>query len=209
MSCSLDCLENCRSVVETWSDAVMQEIQSNFGGLKAVQKHSHLLEKLNFQEKSGLSTRGFFYKKQMLCVNQFSHITSISSYLLRKVLKNFSVGHKRYMHGNQNKKRCQVASINFCSWMKVFSTNYGQDGPTDVVTVLPSYLNKAELFKLYSKEAPAPHIKESTFYKLMKTKFGARRDDKTLPWIRISKSSTHSKCDVCLALDQYLRKCKK
>ena len=42
----------------------------------------------------------------------------------------------------------------------------------------------------------------------MKTKFGPKREDRDLPWIRISKFSTHSKCDVCLGLDQYQRTCK-
>ena len=92
--------------------------------------------------------------------------------------------------------------------MKRFSENFGQDGPTDIVTVLPSYLNKAELYTIYSKEACKPHVKLSTFYKLMKSKFGPRREDKSLPWIRISRVSTHSKCDMCLGLDQFQRKCK-
>ena len=209
VSCSLKCHENCQNVVSGWTSAEKQAIRNSFLGLNYVKKKSKLLKHLIFQETSGISQRGFFFKQQLLCVNIFSHITSISSYLLLKVLKDHSNGYKRYIHGNQNKIKCQAASINFCSWMKVFSQNYGQDGPTDVVTVLPSYLNKAELFKLYSKEAPAPHVKLSTFYKLFKSKFGPRREDKSLPWIRISKASTHSKCDVCLALDQYLRKSKK
>ena len=75
------------------------------------------------------------------------------------------------------------------------------------MTVLPSYLNRAELFKRYITEAPSPHIKLPTFYKLFKSEFGPRRKDRSLPCIRISKDSTHGKCEVCLALDQYLRKC--
>ena len=92
--------------------------------------------------------------------------------------------------------------------MKIFSEKYGQNGPTDIVTVLPNYLNGAELYKHYIKECPAPHVKLSTFYKLLKTKFGPRRQDKSLPWIRISRESTHSVCDVCLGLDKFLRKTK-
>ena len=52
-----------------------------------------------------------------------------------------------------------------------------------------------------------PHVQKSTFYKLMKTKFGPRRDDKDLPCIRISKYSTHSRCDICVGLDQLARTC--
>ena len=92
--------------------------------------------------------------------------------------------------------------------MKVYSLNFGQNSPTEVVIILPSFLNKADLYKVYRKESPAPHIKESTMYKLMKSKFGPRRDDLSLPWIRLSKFSSHSKCDVCVALDQFMRKAK-
>ena len=98
--------------------------------------------------------------------------------------------------------------INFCAWMKVYSLNFGQNSPTEVVIILPSFLNKADLYKVYRRESPAPHIKESTMYQLMKSKFGPRRDDLTLPWIRLSKFSSHSKCDVCLALEQFMRTAK-
>ena len=166
------------------------------------------MRQLEFQEKAGLSTEGFFFRKQLLCVHQFSELSSISIYIADKVLKDFERGLRRHFHGNANKEKSRSSCLRFCGWMKIFSEKYGQDGPTDIVCVLPSYLNGAELYKHYIKESPAPHVKLSTFYKLLKTKFGPRRQDKSLPWIRISKESTHSKCDVCLGLDQFLRKTK-
>ena len=78
----------------------------------------------------------------------------------------------------------------------------------DIVTVLPSYYNRAELFKKYTEAVLEPRVKMSTFYKLFKSEFGPRRRDHNLPWIRISKYTTHGKCDVCLGLAQYLRTCK-
>ena len=45
----------------------------------------------------------------------------------------------------------------------------------------------------------------STFYRLFKTCFGPKREDKTLPCLRISAYSTHSKCDQCLALSSFQR----
>jgi hypothetical protein len=54
----------------------------------------------------------------------------------------------------------------------------------DVVTVLPSYLNKSELYKIYIKEVQKPHVKKSNFYSIFKTDFGPKRENKNLPWIR-------------------------
>ena len=164
-----------------------------------------LLGQLRFQKSAGLPVNGFFFHQHLLCARYFSFITNISMYLTLKVIKGFSCGIQRYVHGNSYKKKNCSAKNNFTSWMKVFSENYGQDGPTDIVTILPSYLNKSELFKIYSNEAPKPLVKVSTFYKLMKTVFGPRRENRQLPWIRISKESTHSKCDVCCGLDQFRR----
>ena len=206
VTCSANCNKNCQEIMETWSQKEINEIKSDFLGLNLVQKQGKLLKQLNFQSKAGLSCQGFVVNKLLLCVNQFSEIASISTYILKKVLKNHLEGHKRFMHGNKNKIKCQAGRSNFVAWMKVFSERYGQDGPSDVVTILPSYLNGAELFKLYKQEATSPHLKKSTFYKQFKLHFGPRRPDKSLPWIRISKVSSHSKCDVCLGLDQFMRK---
>ena len=124
------------------------------------------------------------------------------------VLKDFSKGQLRYIHANQNKCITTAKSVTFVCWMKAFSEKFGQQGPVDIVTVLPSYLNKRELHKIYQTEAPSPHVKYSTFCKLLKTCFGPRREDKSLPWVRFSSVSTHSKCDTCLGLDKYQRECK-
>ena len=206
--CSLNCTSNCEEKVSYWTIKEKEEIKDTFRGLSAVNKQQKLLKQLEFQDNAGLSTEGFYFKKQLLCVKQMSCLTSVSPYLLKKVKTNYQRGQKRYVHGNSSKKNCQVASINFCAWMKVYSERFGQDGPTDIVTVLPSYMNVAELFKLYTKEALTPLVKKSTFYKLLKSEFGPKRLNKNLPWIRISKVSTHSRCDVCVALDQYIRKSK-
>ena len=206
--CSLNCNNRCREKVSNWTMVEKREMEDSFQGLNAVKKQQKLLKQLEFQENAGISTEGFCYKKQLLCVKQMSSLSLISTYVLQKVIKSYHKGFKVYYHGNESKSKCLVASIGFCSWMKVFSERFGQDGPVDVVTVLPSYLNVTELYKLYRKEAVAPHVKQATFYKLFKSKFGPRRQDKTLPWIRISKVSTHSRCDVCVGLDQYIRKTK-
>ena len=61
---------------------------------------------------------------------------------------------------------------------------------------------------MYKAETVKPHVSQSTFYSLFKTKFGPRRLDKSLPWIRISKDSTHSVCSTCVALNNAQSQCK-
>ena len=204
--CSLNCQFNCKQSLSTWSQSAKEAIKNSFSGLSPAEKQTKLYKQLEFQKRVGLSTEGFFSHKQLLCVKQFSELTDVSAFLAKKVLTNFGKGHRRYLHGNVLKMKRSSACEHFCGWMKVFSQKYGQFGPDDVVTVLPSYLNKSELFQLYLKESPAPHLKRSAFYKAFKDNFGPRRADKSLPWVRISKESTHSQCDVCLGLDQFLRK---
>ena len=206
--CSLNCNNNCRENISNWTMVEKREIKERFQGFNSVKKQQKLLKQLEFQENAGISTEGFYFKKQLLCVKQMSSLSLISTYVLQKVIKSYRKGLKVYYHGNESKSKCSLKTIKFCSWMKMFSERFGQDGPLDVVTVLPSYLNVAELYKQYLKEALAPHIKPATFYKLFKSKFGPKRQDKSLPWIRISRVSTHSRCDVCVGLDQYIRKTK-
>ena len=208
MTCSLSCNAKCSDVVASWSDSDVEDIRRIFVGSKSVALKTILLMHLKFQQSAGLPVSGFFFKNQLLCVKYFCAIAKISRYHVTTVLKDFARGCERYIHASLNQTRCSAACTTFVSWLTIFSERYGQNGPTDIVTVLPSYLNKAELYKIYILEAPKPHVKLSTFYKLFKTKFGPRRDNNSLPWIRISKVSTHSKCDTCLGLHQYQRKCK-
>ena len=104
--------------------------------------------------------------------------------------------------------RESLATVKCISWMKVFIAIHGQDSPDELITVLPSFITKAELFRTYSQETAGKQVKRSTFYKILKTKFGPRRLNRNLPQIRISKYSSHSVCDVCLGLDNFQRTCK-
>ena len=122
--------------------------KSTLSGLKSVQLKNKLLSYLQFQQSSGISTKGFFFKDCLLCVKYFCAITNLTRYHITTVLRDIRLGCQRYIHGRENQSKCSSASITFVSWLKRFSENYGQDGPTDLVTVLPSYLNKAELYPL-------------------------------------------------------------
>ena len=203
--CSKTCNKPCNELFLSWTEEEVQSIRDTFVASNKTMLKNKLLAQLHFQKAAGLPVNGFFFHQHLLCPRFFSFVTDISMYLILLVIKGFFCGYHRYVHGNSYKKKNHSAKVNFTSWVKVFSENYGQVGPTDIVTILPSYINKSELFKIYSNEAPKPLVKMSTFYKLMKTVFGPRRENRQLPWIRISKESTHSKCDVCCGLDQFRR----
>ena len=208
VACSLVCNRMCDTVVSSWSESDLVKIREPFSGLKSLKLKNKLLEFLHFQKTAGLPVDGFFFYNHLFCVNYFCHITGISQYHASSVLKDINKGYLRYIHGNMDKSLSSVKCVTFVSWMMRFIENYGQSGPTDIVQVIPSYLNKSVLFKIYLQEAASPHCKYSTFCKYFKCKFGPRREDRKLPWIRISKVSTHSKCDSCVGLDLYQRVCK-
>ena len=44
--------------------------------------------------------------------------------------------------------------------------------------VLPYWLSKAALYKIYKEEAPTVHLSESSFYSNFKLQFGSKRLDK-------------------------------
>lgn len=61
---------------------------------------------------------------------------------------------------------------------------------------------KTSLFSIYQTETFPPRIKKSTFFKNFLKFFGPKRIDENIPRIRISKYSTHSRCDVCVRLQE-------
>ena len=74
--------------------------------------------------------------------------------------------------------------------------------------VLNYWLTKTYLYSLYIKETTGEKLAKSTFFEHIKTYFGPYREDKSLPQVRFSKFSSHSVCDVCLALNNFRKSCK-
>ena len=58
------------------------------------------------------------------------------------------------------------------------------------------------MYQIYLSESTSPFVKEKTFYEYFKKFFGPDRIDKSEPQVRISKYSSHSVCDQCVALSQ-------
>ena len=66
-------------------------------------------------------------------------------------------------------------------------------------------MNKGVLFKIYQDETPSPHLSQSSFYANCKIYFGPYRRDRSLPFVKISKYSSHSVCNTCVQLNNLRR----
>lgn len=194
--CSKSCKESCSTYFNNANEDEKKELLDLFQQSKKSDIKRKLLDHLKSQKALGLDVSNFQFHSHTFCVPAFCHVTGISSYLVKKVLRDFKLGTNQYEQSSFGVSRASHAHVNFISWMISFADLHGQSDPVKITTVLPAFLNKAELFKIYKTEASLPHVKCSTFYYLMKKCFGVNRSDKSLPNIRISKYSTHSKASL-------------
>ena len=193
------------------SKEIPLQVQNKFEEMKMKGKKEikqFLLDHLIKQEDIGLPTHGFQFFGIFFCKKSFAQFTGLSNYIVTEVLKAFEFGQTYFVHGNEVGLRESEATLGFVIWMKQHSKNYGNQAPDEETIVLPACFSQKDLFEQYQDEAPVPLIKSSTFYRLFKSKFGPHRVDKSLPHIRISSYSTHSKCDQCILLEKYQRRCK-
>ena len=200
--CSKSCLNNCIAMFHTWPKDNIKMLKEKFKCGRKIEIKNKLLNHLKSQRDIGMETASFIIKQHKFCRKALSHITDVSEYLLTLVLRDFHRNIQFYEHGNAGLLQQEsAASIRAISWIKMFAENYGQASPEDNVTVLSYWLTKKSLYNMYTDESPGPYVSLSLFYTLFKEKFGPRRVDKSLPWIRISKYSTHSVCNICVALN--------
>ena len=125
--------------------------------------------------------------------------------MLRKIVKDFHRNIKRYIHGNERSCRESLKVTRCISWILIFVEHHGQDAPDEETKILAPFLYKGALYHIYKEECVKPTLSRSHFYKTFKARFGVKRIDKTLPRVRISKYSTHSRCSECEALEQKQR----
>ena len=207
--CSTSCTHDCQKLTKTWSDDDIQIVKNIFRSEKVSTAKIKMLRHLEVQGNVGSSTDGYVILGQEFCLKFLSHLTGSSVYLLRTVLEDYWRGVIRYEHGNKGMiKNVQDGTMNFIVWFKSFLSLYGQSAPDDQVTVLNYWLKGKVLYKMFMEEAPKPHIRLTTFYQHLKKYFGPKRIDQTLPCHRISKYSSHSICDVCVALNANQKLCK-
>lgn len=207
--CSPSCSNDCHKVVKAWSEKAMKIVKDSFSSKNILSVKNQMISHLEYQGIVGSPTDSYILQGHAFCLNYLSHLTGHSVYLLKGVLKDYWRGVKRYEHGNKGiLKIPTTATMGFICWFKSFLALYGQSAPDSQIIVLSYWLKGKVLFKLYQEEAPAPHVKLTTFYSHLKTYFGPKRIDQTLPCHRISKYSSHSVCDICVNINQNRKLCK-
>ena len=208
--CNKLCQSRCYHVVKDWPPELGKQISDEFKLDKVINIKRKLLHHLIVQDRvSQVETMSFIVNGHKFCVDFFAHMIGCSVQLVKKVLKDFLIGTRFYIHGNSGSMKINSAACTAAiCWIKVFSECYGQYSPEENVTVLSYWLTKQMLYKMYKEEIEGVHISQSLFYELFNSTFGFNRVDKTLPWIRISKYSTHSVCKICVALNTNRRQCK-
>ena len=144
-----------------------------------------------------------------VCVRKPSLVCLVFlNYIVGESCKAFEKGQTTFTHNSELGMRETEATIGFLIWMKNHALNYGNQAPDEETLIIPACYMKKDLLEQYQEEAPAPHVSRATFYRLFESRFGAYRSDKTMPHIRISTYSSHSKCDECIALEKFQKRCK-
>ena len=168
-----------------------------------------LLDNLYAQQNVGVSVNFFSICGQLFCRESVRRIFGLSKHIINEVFDAYACGQRFFVHGNTRGMSMKSSTIGFICWMKQFALNYGNFSPDEEgVIVISSCFTIKDVFTMYSLQAPKPLVAKSTFYALFASKFGPKRDDKTLPQVRISSYSSHSRCDQCLLLEQLQRRCR-
>ena len=167
---------------------------------------NQLLDHLKAQARIGVNTSSFCFNQHQFCVDYFSRVSGVSVYILKSVLSAFKDGLVQFEHGNLGCQKDNQNTMNFVAWFQSFLETNAQSSPDENLFTVPSWVNICDLFDMYEEQSPEPRVKISTFYKLIRTKFGRNRDDPQCPLVRFSKYSSHSVCDQCKALDNVKRR---
>ena len=207
--CSKTCSSRCSVAVQAWNRVKTENMKAMFRCDKLSDLRKILTSHLKWQKNLGIPTSSFSVGGLSFCAPFLAHFLGVSTYMTKSVLKNFSQGVEVFVRGNEGLLKTIIPSTTTAiCWIKCFSESYGQCSPEENVTVLSHWLNKATLFKMYQSETIKPHVSQSQFYFLFKSSFGPNRIDKSLPWVRISKYSSHSVCNTCVALNNHHKQCK-
>jgi hypothetical protein len=211
-SVKCECNQNCQVAVDLLKDTEdLEAWKSKFIGPSLTETKNKILIYLRAQsDVINHYCPGIMYKGHTFCNRAFSSLTGISSYILRKVIEANARGVERFHHGNSDTPKNSPNKTNAISWFKTFCDLYCQSSPDNVMLVCPSFLTVTTLYQMYQQETPikSVQIAYSTFCDMIKKDFGPRRRSNSLPWVRFSKHSSHSRCDICSDLDKYQRTCR-
>ena len=207
--CAPSCLNNCSSVENKWKSEDIQEVKNIFKGATGFQLKNKLVNYLSVQSVIGKVVNGYIIHGHEFCMEYFSHLTGCRMSTLRSVLSDFFHGVRLYEYNNRGIIRNPTtATMNFTVWFKNTLSLIGQSAPDDEVIVVNYWMKPKVLYSLYVNDAPKPHIALKTFYHHLKSIFGPKRIDKTLPCVRRSEYSSHSVCDECSAINKYQKLCR-
>ena len=202
------CERCCFEYLTTISSEVKASLKNKFEKSKIIDKKNILLGHLqntsdvhieNFDDDSDF----YYFEQNKICIKAYSELTGVSSFVLQSVRNDFKKGRTAsYEHGNRGKGRQTLAGSNFIAWMLDFSKKYAQDSPDENLVVLPKIFIVTELFQIYQEEVKGKLVSKNGFFKLFKRHFGPNRENKEFPRIRISKYSSHARCDECVKLQE-------
>ena len=207
-----ECDQKCEDAVDLLKDTEdLEAWKSKFIGPNLTETKNRILIYLRAQsDVINCYCPGIMYKGHTFCNRAFSSLTGISSYILGKVIEANARGVEKFHHGNSDTPKNSPNKTNAISWFKTFCDLYCQSSPDNVMLVCPSFLTVTTLYQMYQQETPikSAQIAYSTFCDMIKKDFGPRRRSNSLPWVRFSKHSSHSRCDICSDLDKYQRTCR-
>ena len=193
-NCSKLCMKKCELIVASWSPEKILEMKSSLKGKSSTESKNKLLKHLHDQKKFHATCPAdvLVYHGHSFCKSFLSVFLGLSYYIIKTVFFDYGAGLVRYVHGNVENIRESLASVKCTSWVMIHIAIHGQNSPDEILTVLPSYMTKAELYRTYVQETSGRKLKKSSFYKHFKNKFGPKRQDRNLPQVRISRYSSHS-----------------
>ena len=207
--CSKLCDKKCALKFKNLSPSSQHEFRLSFTGpLKETKRQ--LLLRFSHQEKllENLSPTSLLFKREYFCIRFTSHITGVSEFVIKNLVRTALCGLEEKAHGNQGISRCAPKTVTFIAWIVSFTEAYGQSSPEDRCKILPAFLTKTSLFNLYKDENEMPHLSFSTFCEHLSNYFSGKRQYKFLPQIKFSSYSSHSKCDTCSLIEKYTASCK-
>ena len=198
--CSRNCDRECFKAVDTIDRCDIDDLQKSLKHRSVVVTKNQVLSylKVTYLTRDSLD---FYFANFVFCVKAFSFLSGVSEYVLCNVKADLAAG-RNIEYGITKSERYTAKKTNFKAWVLAFSGVYGQYSPTKPMIILPKIWTRKCLFDLYNRECIRPIYNMSMFYKSFKDLFGSRRKDKNNPHIRISKYSTHSKCDDCVKLEK-------
>ena len=201
------CERECFKVIETVSCEAKADLKDRFKCKLISQKNlllDHLRSTRHVQMEMYTEDKNFFYfEHYKICCKTYSDLTGVSTYVLNSVMLDFNNGRKvKYEHGNLGRGRISAAGANCVAFVLEFSRKYAQDSPDEKLVVLPKIFILSELYHIYQSEVKGKLVTKNSFFKLFKLHFGPYRKNRDFPRIRISKYSSHARCDECVKLQE-------